>query len=35
MSDFVTTPVLGLFKPTYDADDDQWGNHLNDEFRHP
>ena len=32
MSDFVTTPVLGLFKPAYDADDDQWGNHLNANF---
>jgi hypothetical protein len=29
MSDFVTTPNLGLYKPTYDADAEQWGNHLN------
>jgi len=30
MSDYVTTPNLGLFKPNYDQDDDQWGFHLND-----
>jgi hypothetical protein len=29
MSDYTTTPRLGLFKPTFDADDDQWGNHWN------
>jgi hypothetical protein len=29
MSDFTTTPNLGLFKPTYDADDEMWGTHLN------
>jgi hypothetical protein len=28
-SDYTTTPNLGLFKPTYDADDEQWGTHLN------
>jgi hypothetical protein len=29
MSDFTTTPNLGLYKPTYDADDEMWGYHLN------
>ena len=29
MSDFTQTPNLSLFKPTYDADAEQWGNHLN------
>jgi len=29
MSDYTTTPNLGLFKPTVDADLDQWGNHWN------
>jgi hypothetical protein len=29
MSDFTTTPNLGLYKPTYDADDEMWGFHLN------
>ncbi len=29
MSDFATTPRLGLKKPTVDADDDLWGDHLN------
>src|SRR5215469_3531350 len=29
MSDYTTTPNLGLYKPTYDADDGEWGNHLN------
>ena len=28
-SDYTTTPNLGLFKPTVNADDAQWGNHLN------
>jgi hypothetical protein len=30
MSDYVTTPRLGLKKPTEDADDDKWGGHLNE-----
>jgi len=29
MSDYTTTPNLGLYKPTYNADDGQWGGHLN------
>ena len=29
MSDYTTTPNLGLFKPNYDMDDGQWGFHLN------
>jgi len=29
MSDYTQTPVLGLFKPTYNADAEQWGYHLN------
>jgi hypothetical protein len=29
MSDYTTTPNLGLIKPTPNADDDQWGTHLN------
>lgn len=29
MSDFVQTPNLGLYKPNYQADYGQWGNHLN------
>jgi hypothetical protein len=29
MSDFTLTPNLGLYKPTYDMDDEQWGTHLN------
>ena len=29
MSDYTTTPNLGLFKPNYDMDDGQWGTHLN------
>jgi hypothetical protein len=29
MSDFTQTPNLGLYKPTYDADAEQWGAHLN------
>lgn len=28
-SDYTQTPVLGLYKPTYDADDEMWGTHLN------
>jgi hypothetical protein len=28
-TDYTTTPNLGLFKPVYDADDGQWGTHLN------
>lgn len=28
-SNFTTTPNLGLYKPTYDADEEMWGNHLN------
>ena len=32
MSGFVTTPKLGLRKPTYDGDLDQWGNDLNANF---
>ena len=28
-TDFTTTPNLGLYKPTYNADAEQWGNHLN------
>lgn len=31
-SDYTTTPKLGLFKPTFDADVDQWGLHLNSNF---
>ena len=30
MSDYTQTPVLGLYKPTYDADAEQWGLHLNE-----
>lgn len=29
MSDYTQTPNLHLYKPTYGADYDQWGNHLN------
>jgi hypothetical protein len=29
MSDYTTTPNLGLFKPTVNADGDQWGDHWN------
>jgi hypothetical protein len=29
MSDYTTTPNLGLYKPVYNADTDQWGTHLN------
>jgi hypothetical protein len=29
MSDYTQTPNLGLYKPTYDADAEQWGHHLN------
>jgi hypothetical protein len=29
MSDYTTTKNLGLFKPAYDADEEQWGYHLN------
>jgi hypothetical protein len=28
-TDYTTTPNLGLFKPIYDADAEQWGAHLN------
>jgi hypothetical protein len=28
-TDYTTTPNLGLYKPVYDADDGQWGTHLN------
>ena len=28
-SDYTQTPNLGLYKPTYNADAEQWGNHLN------
>ena len=28
-SDYTQTPNLKLYKPTYDADDEQWGTHLN------
>lgn len=28
-TDYDTTPNLGLFKPRYDMDDEQWGAHLN------
>jgi hypothetical protein len=30
MSDSTTTPNIGLKKPTYDSDEDQWGYDLND-----
>jgi hypothetical protein len=29
MSDYTTTPNLGLLKPTPNADGDLWGDHLN------
>ena len=29
MSEYTTTPNLGLFKPTVDADEEMWGVHLN------
>jgi hypothetical protein len=29
MSDYTTTPNLGLYKPTPNADGDMWGDHLN------
>jgi hypothetical protein len=29
MSEYALTPRLGLYKPTIDADDDLWGDHLN------
>jgi hypothetical protein len=29
MSDYTTTPNLGLIKPTPNADGDLWGDHLN------
>jgi hypothetical protein len=29
MSDYTTTPNLGLFKPTPNADGDMWGDHWN------
>jgi hypothetical protein len=29
-SDYTLTPNLGLFKPNYNADVDNWGFHLND-----
>jgi len=32
MSEYVTTPNLGLRKPTVDADEDQWGYDLNGNF---
>lgn len=28
-TDYTTTPNLGLYKPIYDHDAEQWGNHLN------
>jgi polygalacturonase len=28
-SEYTTTPNLGLYKPLYNADAEQWGNHLN------
>ena len=28
-TDYTQTPNLGLYKPTYNADAEQWGNHLN------
>jgi hypothetical protein len=31
-SDYATTPNLGLLKPTVDADEDQWGFHINSNF---
>lgn len=30
MSDYTLTPNLGLYLPTYDADEEQWGFHIND-----
>ena len=32
MSEYVTTPNLGLLKPTVDADEDMWGDHINGNF---
>jgi hypothetical protein len=32
MSGYTTTPNYGLLKPTVDADDDQWGTHLNQDM---
>ncbi len=32
MSDFTTTPRLGLKKPTENSDDDLWGGHINENF---
>lgn len=32
MSDYTTTPNLGLYLPTFDADVDNWGLHLNSNF---
>ena len=29
MSEYTTTPNLGLYKPDYNRDFDNWGNHLN------
>lgn len=29
MSEYVLTPNLGLFKPNWDGDEDEWGNHTN------
>ena len=29
MSEFTTTPKLGLYKPKYDQDAEHWGDHLN------
>ena len=31
-SDYATTPNLGLLKPTVDADEDMWGDHINGNF---
>jgi hypothetical protein len=31
-SDYATTPNLSLLKPTVDADEDQWGFHINSNF---
>jgi hypothetical protein len=28
-TEYTTTPNLGLFKPTYNADAENWGGHLN------
>jgi len=31
-SDYATTPNISLLKPTVDADEDQWGFHINSNF---